>query len=220
MSVAFIKVAKKTKIRLVMSAEKNQSERLLLQQIADRNEHAFKTLFDKYRDRLFHYINGIVKSKEVAEELVMDVFLKIWLGKEVVNQIGNFDAFLFRVAYNKSIDFLRSAARDPRFSDLLWKEVQLTDGIQADQQLITREYEQKLREAILQLTPQRRLVYQMSRERGLSHVEIAKKLHLSKHTVSNHIVESQRFIRAYLIQHMDIALLIACSLLGSFEAAA
>ena len=205
-------LAKTPKFRLVMSPEKNQDDRLLLQQIAKRNESAFKTLFDKYRDRLFHYIYGIVKSKEVAEELVMDVFLKIWLGKEIVNQIENFDAFLFRVAYNKSIDFLRSVARDPRFSDLVWKETQLAGGIQPDQQLITREYEQKLREAIFQLSPQRRLVYQMSREKGYSHVDIAKKLELSKHTVSNHIVESQRFIRAYLVQHMDLALLLLCCL--------
>src|ERR1700744_5340677 len=128
-----------------MSAQNIYNEHLLLQQIAQRDENAFKSLFDLYKDRLFLYINGIIKSKEVSEEIVMDVFLKIWLGKEIVNQIENFDAFLFRVAYNKSIDFLRSVARDPRFRDLLWDEMQLAGGMLADQPLITREYEAKLR---------------------------------------------------------------------------
>jgi RNA polymerase sigma-70 factor (ECF subfamily) len=187
----------------------NTNDHLLLQQIAACNEHAFKSLFDRYKDRLFHYIYGIIKSKEVAEEIVMDVFMKIWLGKELVNQIENFDSFLFRIAYNKSIDFLRSAARDPRLRDLLWDELQLAGGVSADQQLIAREYETKLREAIQLLTPQRRLVYQLSREKGFSHVEIANKMQLSKHTVSNHIVEAQRFIRSYLIRHMDIAIVTA-----------
>ena len=197
-----------------MSVEKNHNEHLLLQQIAERNETAFRALFDLYKDRLFLYINGIIKSKEVSEEIVMDVFLKIWLGKEIVNQIENFEAFLFRVAYNKSIDFLRSAARDPKLRDLVWNEIQVAGGMTADQQVITREYEKKLREAIGQLSPQRRLVYQMSREKGFSHVDIARQLQLSKHTVSNHIAESQRFIRSYLIRHLDIAVVVLCFLLG------
>jgi len=192
-----------------MSDATIHNDHLLLQQIAERNELAFKTLFDAYKDRLYHYIHGMVKSKEVAEEIVMDVFLKLWLGKELVNQIENFDAFLFRVAYNKSIDFLRSAARDPRFRDLLWEEMQLAGGMYADQPLLTREYEAKVREAVGLLTPQRRLVYVLSREKGLSHVDIARKLQLSKHTVSNHIVEAQKFIRSYLIRHMDVALVMA-----------
>jgi RNA polymerase sigma-70 factor (family 1) len=192
-----------------MSDPTVHTDHQLLQQIAKRDEGAFKTLFDAYRDRLYHYIHGIVKSKEVAEEIVMDVFLKLWLGKELVNQIENFDAFLFRVAYNKSIDFLRSAARDPGFRDLLWDEMQLAGGMYADQVLITREYESKLREAIGLLTPQRRLVYELSRDKGLSHLDIARKLQLSKHTVSNHIVEAQKFIRSYLVRHMDLALVMA-----------
>lgn len=192
-----------------MVSPTDHSDHLLLQQIAERNELAFKTLFDAYKDRLYHYIYGILKSKEVAEEIVMDVFLKIWLGKELVNQIENFDAFLFRVAYNKSVDFLRSAARDPRFRDLLWDELQLAGGMHADQLVLTREYEAKLREAIHLLSPQRRLVYELSREKGLSHLAIARQLQLSKHTVSNHIVEAQKFIRAYLIRHMDVALVMA-----------
>jgi len=193
---------------LLMPTEKNYNEHLLLQQIAERNENAFKSLFDQYKGRLFLYINNIIKSKEVSEEIVMDVFLKIWLGKELVKEIDNFDAFLFRVAYNKAIDFLRSAARDPKLRDLVWHEMQVAGGISADQQVITREYEEKLREAIGLLSSQRRLVYQMSREKGLSHIDIARELGLSKNTVSNHIVESQRFIRSYLARHMDIAVLL------------
>jgi len=184
------------------------NEKVLLQQVAEHNEKAFKTLFDAYRDKIYNYIAGIIKSKEVAEELVTDVFLKIWLGKDIITRIDNFDAFLFRVAYNKSIDFLRSASRDPIFRDLLWENIQLAADAQADAQMIEREYEHKLREAITLLPPKRRQVYQLSREKGLSHIDIAKTLRLSRHTVSNHIVEAQRFIRSYLISHMDLAIFI------------
>jgi RNA polymerase sigma-70 factor (family 1) len=191
-----------------MAASTTYDASLLLQQIAEKNERAFRILFDQYKDRLYQYIFGIVKSKEVTEELVMDVFLKIWLGKEIVKQIVNFDSFLFRVAYNKSIDFLRKAARDDRFRDILWKDTQLAGDNRADEQVITHEYENLLREALLKLSPQRRLVYYLSREKGYSHLDIARMLQLSRHTISNHIVESQRFIRSYLIHQMDVTSLL------------
>ncbi|TDW96680.1 RNA polymerase sigma-70 factor [Dinghuibacter silviterrae] len=192
-----------------MSAEKIYSDRRLVEQISKGDENAFQQLFDRYNDRLLHYIYGIVKSKEISEEIVMDVFMKIWLGKDIVDRIKNFDAFLFRVAYNKSIDFLRGVSRDLKFRDMVWEEVQIASGSKADDQLLTREYENKLREAIGLLPPQRRLVYQLSREKGFSHLDIARQLQLSKHTVSNHVVESQRFIRAYLTHHLDITVLLA-----------
>lgn len=184
------------------------TEKELLMQVAEGDEKAFKALFVAYYERLFNYISGFIKSRQITEELVMDVFMKIWLGRDIISQIENFDAFLFRVAHNKSIDFLRAVARDPKFRDLLWDQVQLANNIESDSSLITREYEMKLREAVSLLSPQRKKVYQLSREQDMTHDQIASHLNLSKHTVNNHIVEAQRFIRAYLSRNCDIAFLI------------
>lgn len=82
----------------------------------------------------------------------------------------------------------------------------MADTSATDNRVISKEYEEKLREAIGLLSPQRRKVYQLSRESGLSHKEIAASLGLSKHTVSNHITESQRFIQQYLVEHLNIVL--------------
>lgn len=180
----------------------------LLQQITGGNEKAFKILFDTYSHRLFRYISGIVKSEQVAEELVLDVFMKIWLGKELIVQIENFDAFLFRVAHNKSIDFLRKAANDAALKELLWKRINNTETDLADNLVILREYEEKLREAIGLLSPQRKKVYSLSRELDMTHDQIAERLGISKATVNNHIVEAQRFIRNYLTKNMDLVILL------------
>ena len=141
-----------------------RAEKELLTEISDGNEKAFRTLFSGYYKQLFNYIFSFIKSRQIAEELVMDVFLKIWLGREIIPQIEKFDAFLFRVAHNKSIDFLRSAARDPKFQDLLWDQIQLVNDVQADSSILLREYEAKLREVVFLLSPQRKKVYQLSRE--------------------------------------------------------
>ena len=183
-------------------------ERMLLRQIAKGDAKAFKAIFDTYRSRLYHYIFGFVKSGQVAEELVMDVFMKLWTGREMIAQIENFDGFLFRVAHNKTIDFLRSAAKDPNFRELLWEEMQLVSDAGADNVLISHEYEEKVREAIALLSPQRKKVYQLSREMDLTHEEIAIQLNLSKSTVNNHLVEARQFIRQYLVNRFDLAMLV------------
>jgi RNA polymerase sigma-70 factor (ECF subfamily) len=183
-------------------------EKELLAQVAAGNEESFQCLFETYHQRLFQYISSFIKSPQIAEEVVMDVFLKIWLGKEIVTQIENFGAFIFRVAHNKAIDFLRSAATDPKFRDLLWDAIQLSGSDQADSPLLSREFEAKLREAVSLLSAQRKKVYQLSREEDMSHEQIARHLSLSKNTVNNHIVEAKRFIRSYLSKNMDIAYLL------------
>jgi RNA polymerase sigma-70 factor (ECF subfamily) len=155
------------------------------------------------------YIAAFIKSDQVAEELVMDVFMKIWLGRDVVMNIENLDAFLFRVAKNKAIDFLRSAARDSGLSQLLHERIDMMAGERSDAGLLMREYEEKLREAIDLLSPQRKKVYLISREEELTHNEIAECLGISRNTVNNHIVMARQFIRDYLIRNMDIATILA-----------
>jgi len=183
-------------------------EKELLARVANGDEESFKSLFNAYNKKLFNYISTIIKSSQVAEEIVMDVFLKIWLGKEIITQIENFDGFLFRVAHNKSIDFLRSAARDPGFGDLLWDEIQLSGSDQADTSVLRKEFEAKLREAVSLLSEQRRKAWHLSRNEEMTHEQIAQQLGLSKNTVNNHIVEAQRFIRSYLAKNLDIAYLL------------
>lgn len=179
-----------------------------LQEVAAGNEKAFKVLFEQYSRKLFGYISRFVKSDQVAEELVLDVFMKIWTGRELMSQVRNFDAFLFRIAHNKCIDFLRSAAGDKRLEELLWDRIELADQKGADTILIAQEYETKIRAAINLLAPQCKKVYTLSREEELTHDQIARQLNISRATVNNHIVLAQRFIRNYLAKEIDLAIVI------------
>ncbi|HEX4849735.1 MAG TPA: RNA polymerase sigma-70 factor [Puia sp.] len=192
----------------MMQRESIHADSLLLRQIASGNEKAFKTLFENYNVRLFNYVLGFVKSPQVAEELVMDVFMKLWLGRDLLTQISNFDGFLFRVAHNKTIDFLRAASRDTRLKELLWDQIQAASDLVADKILIRHEFEGKVREAVELLSPHRKTVYKLATEEDLSHDQIAIQLNISKSTVNNHIVEARRFIRNYLVNKMDVAMLL------------
>lgn len=182
-----------------------KSDKELLMQVALGNEASFECLFDRYHERLFHYTTMFIKSPQIAEEVVMDVFMKIWLAKDLIGQVENFDSFLFRVAHNKAIDFLRMVAKTPDFKELMWDNMQLSASDDADASLLRTEFEGKVRQAMSLLSEQRRKVFEMSREQEMSHDQIAGRLGLSKNTVNNHIVEAKRFIRSYLSKNLDIA---------------
>jgi RNA polymerase sigma-70 factor (ECF subfamily) len=183
-------------------------EKRLLQLIATGDEQAFETLFEKYRGKLYTYLKGIVKSPEVSEEIVMDVFLKIWIGRKTATEIEQFDSFLFRIAHNKAIDFLRALQRDQTLFNLVWEEMEMDSAQTADAAVKEKESGAILQAAINLLSPKRRLVYELSRENALSHDQIAAYLNLSKSTVNNHLVESLRFIRNYLHGYLEVCLLL------------
>jgi RNA polymerase sigma-70 factor (ECF subfamily) len=170
----------------------------LLRRIARGDEQAFTTLFHHYWDRLYNYLNKVTKSPEIAGEIGTDVFLKLWTGRSQITGIRNMDAFLFRIARNKAIDFFRMAARDERLQQMVASSMGQPAAPAADQGMLEEELQQALTQAIARLSPQRKLIFTLSRVDGLTNEEIATKLNLSPHTVKNTLVDSVRSIRAVL----------------------
>ncbi len=183
-------------------------EQTLKQEASKGSQKAFREIFDHYQDRLFQYIFHMVKSREIAEELVMDVFIKLWNGREMLQEIENLNGFLFRVAYTKTIDFFRSAAGNKRFVDLIEEQISIASTSNVHNDLVSKEYEALLRQAIGMLPPRRKMIYEMSRDQNMSHAEIANKLSISKSTVANTIVEARQFIKEYLSKDLNLLTLI------------
>lgn len=182
-----------------MERETSFSENELLLRIAGGDQKAFNRLFEQYRDRLFHYLLKITKSRVSAEEIVLDVFLKIWTGRSLLTEIDHFEAFLFRVARNKALDFLRSVQKSRQKQMEVWDFVQnMQTTVTADQEMLLAEVALSVQEAVNRLSPQRKMVFQLSREHDLTYEQIGRKLNLSTHTVRNHLAASLQFIRAHL----------------------
>lgn len=182
-----------------MSGVSKYNDQELLHRITEGDQGAFDQLFERYRDRLFHYLQKVTKSNETAEEIVLDIFLKIWTGRSILAEIDNFEAFLFRVARNKALDFLRWVQKS-RFRQMeLWDHIQeMAAAETADQEVLLAEIHSSVQQAIAQLSPKRKMVFQLSREQELTYEQIGRKLHLSTHTVRNHLAASLQFIRAHL----------------------
>ncbi|MDH7461159.1 RNA polymerase sigma-70 factor [Chitinophagaceae bacterium 26-R-25] len=174
----------------------NQDDAELLKSISEGDESAFERFFVAYRDKLYNYLFRITKSNEIAEELVIDVFLKFWLRREMVAEIEDLDAYLHKMAYNKALDFFRQASRHTELQKLISRQMEITVK-DADHVLLEHEYQNILSGAIEKLSPQRKLIFTMSRVDELSHEEIASKLNLSEHTVKNAIVKSLQVLRKH-----------------------
>jgi len=187
---------------------------VLQSEIALGNQDAFRVLFEKHRDKLYNYLCTVVKSKEIAEEIVIDVFLKIWTGRELITEIRNMDAFLHKVAYNKALDFFRIASRNAALQKLIRREMEEAREKQADHRLQEWECKEIINRALERLSPQRRVIFSLSRMEGLSYDEIAEKLHLSRNTVRNTIAETLRSLRSYLKEHEINAVLLFCFLVS------
>ena len=181
-----------------------------LSMMKEGNEHFFNLLFEKYRNQLFNYLFKVTKSRETAEEIVLDVFLKLWHGREAVTEIENLEAFLFRVAHNKAIDFFRAAKRNPTMQQEIWELISEAISYEtADKKLLDRNMEEMVKTAVNQLSPQRRKVYYLRNSEDLSYGEIAKELNLSTNTVRNHLAASMQFIREFLLKNDLLKLMIA-----------
>ncbi len=160
---------------------------------------AFRQIFHYYTPRLLPFVFSMVKSDAVAEEIVQDVFLKLWTNRVEVAQKEAPSSWLFTVAANQSLTFLRRMSVERRYIDKVKAEIdQAWFQNPTEDLLFLREDEALLKKAIDALPPQQKLIYTLSRHEGLSHKEIADQLNISPNTVKNHIVTAVRALREFI----------------------
>lgn len=182
------------------------------------DQNAFAVIYDRYKDRVYSYILKHVKSPEISEEILADIFLKLWQGRILADQIkGGLSAFLHKVAYYKAMDFLRTTARHKRLQNMYLSYYLPGDNAESPESLaIYEEERQLLLSSINKLPPRQKEVYLLSRDKGLSHEQIAKKLNLSGNTVNNHLKAALKNITMNLYSVTKpslntIMLFLACS---------
>ncbi len=171
----------------------------LLTEIKRGNQLAFKKLYDEYQHKIYAYALRYLKSKALAEELVQEVFLKVWNHRGKLDIDKNIAAYLYKIAQNTIYQQLKVAARDKELRATLFFQDsdQQPDVLEAD--LFHKELLQVYAEAVNLLPTQRKKVFQMSRNDDLSHEEIAQLLDISKNTVKDQVVKASRFIRKYIL---------------------
>ncbi|HRO47812.1 RNA polymerase sigma-70 factor [Agriterribacter sp.] len=188
-----------------MSGSISINETYLLHQLADGDENAFRVLYDRYRDKLFFYVLRITGSRQIAEDVLQEVFAKIWVSREEMKDVQCFSAWLFKLAKNKTINGLRRLSLETS----ILAEIGFTANRQVNNTSETLDFldtRKALQEAMEQLPPRQKLVYRLRWEQGLKSREIARHLNISPLTVKKHIAEASRSIRSLLEKKTTISI--------------
>lgn len=182
-----------------MKVLKNES--ILIQLISEGNETAFRELFDHFNKKLYNYTFKITDNEDLAEEIVMDAFVKVWCNRHKLHDINNFDAYLFTLVKNQAFSELKRRAHEALIIKRLSKSrTEYHDS--TEETVISNEYQHILNNAINQLPPQQRIVYGMSRDEGLKYDEIADQLKLSKNTVKSHLKKALSTLRVVMSNYL------------------
>jgi len=188
-------------MRIEPSDEPEHNE--LLTMLKNGDQTAFSEIHDLYRKKIFLYAQSLCKFPDVSEEIVQEVFIKIWQKREQINTELNFGAYIKKITLNHVLNHLKKVAREKEMQEELFVYMQ-TIRSSTDENLLEKELLKSYNEAIAQLPPQKKLIYNMSRNQDLNHDEIAAKLNISKNTVKNHMVEATRFIRKYVTRNGSV----------------
>lgn len=181
-----------------MFNDQEYNESVLLRQLAEGNEEAFRKLFLAYKDKLYTYICKLSGSAETAEDMVHDVFLKLWEKREALPDIDNLNAYLYQISRNKSINLFRRMAKETLILSEIGRDEGIPGSLEGENRLIHADVLASIREAVDKLTPQQRQVFLLSRQNGLKINEIARKLGITERTVTNHMSQALRFLREEL----------------------
>lgn len=151
--------------------------------IAAGNELAFRQFYLHYFDRLLRFANTFVPTAEEAEEVVSDVFLKVWLRREQLTGIQNIPTYLYTAVRNTSLNYLERAQNAHlRQSD---PHIRLRHTVaRPDEILMSKEAQRSVEKAINQLPTNCKLIFRLVREDGLRYREVAEILGISVNTVN------------------------------------
>lgn len=176
------------------------TDSVILERIVAGDELAFRVFYDQNFARMAKFTFKMCKSEAITEEIVQDVFLKLWLNRDALADVVNIQAYLFSMARNKTVDFLRKLAKETHIIETL--STQLTESHYAiDDKLNEDSLLILINDALSGLCVQKRKIFEMSKIQGFSHDEIAETLHLSKSTVKNHLSETLKHLKKYILNN-------------------
>ena len=149
---------------------------------------------------------GWTKSLSVTEEIVQDIFLKIWLNRDTLHTIDKFENYLYILSRNHTFNCLRKTALE-RVKQKEWA-VHFENGQEQEAGHLLEEYLPVVELAIQQLPPQQQKVYILKRQQGMKYDEIAAQLDISPETARKHLAAALRNITQYVQAHKRVVLLV------------
>ncbi len=180
----------------------------LIRLLKESDKMAFTEIYNRFHKPVFRYLISMVKIEELAEDLVHEVFLKLWESREFLSIKGAFAPYLFRTCHNKAIDAIRKIASDHKLqSDLLKVYKGLTATPHYSHEELYR-LDNMVEEALDALSPQRRKVFELCRQNGKSYNEAAAEMGIAPNTVKDHMSKALSALREIVQNRGELTLML------------
>ncbi|QRY55568.1 RNA polymerase sigma factor [Sphingobacterium siyangense] len=190
-------------------------EKGLLVKLQSGDHTAFENIYHLYQDRMIASALRLLKSPDLAEDLVQALFIKLWEQRMNIDTSKSLSAFLYKIASNMAYDIFRKASRDKQlFDHLLYNSQKSYTHI--DDYIYSKENKEQLQMAIDSLPPQQRLIYTLCKIEEKSYQEVSRELNISEGTVNNHLTRANRAIKAYFSHLSTSGALISIFLVSIF----
>lgn len=183
------------------------SEKTLLIKLIEGDSEAFEKIYFLYQQPLSRHAFRLTKSRFITEEIIQEVFLKLWIHKENLTDVTSIKSYLFRMVKNRGLNYLRDLVQHEDLAGEWWHDL-LQSKIETDQYLITKDYTRLINDIVERLPEQKRYIYKLSRQEGKRNSEIAKQLGITTKTVENHLWRTLQIIKKSLEPHLNTTMII------------
>lgn len=177
---------------------------LLISQIKNGDKAAFSQLYRSHYPRIYSFLLTLLKDASTAEEITQDIFFRLWINREKLDDTLPLEPYLFSMAKNTVRNLWQRKEIEERY--LNGQEEGLEE--QTEQNLYYKELLRLIDEVLDSMPPQQQKIFRLSREEGLLNAEIAEKLQISKRTVEKHISNSLSLLREEIKKNYLLCLFI------------
>nr|WP_262921399.1 RNA polymerase sigma-70 factor [Maribellus maritimus] len=175
-------------------------------ELTQSNESSLEVLFNYYYPRLYHFSKSFLKIETGIDDILQEVFLKVWQNRKKITSVSTFNAYIFTITKNLLLNEIRRRLNDEKIKNNIQKysiaeEYRFFDDVEYN------DLTEKIKNIVDELPERQKEVYNLSREEGLTHKEIADKLGISPKTVEYHITQSISFLKKKIKELGVVALL-------------
>ncbi|MEI7422020.1 MAG: RNA polymerase sigma-70 factor [Prolixibacteraceae bacterium] len=183
---------------------------VIINRLKRDEKSALDDLFGYYYPRLFHFSKSILKIETEIDDILQEVFVKLWLNRQKIGNVETFNSYIFTITKNEVLNLIRTNIRNNSFKNELFQRT-VVEEFQLQSQLEFNEVKSGIDQVVSQLPEKRRQIFILSRTEGLSNKEIAQQLNISEKTVEDHITHAIKKIKTSL-KEMGVISLLYCYL--------
>ncbi|MBT1701510.1 RNA polymerase sigma-70 factor [Fulvivirgaceae bacterium PWU4] len=186
-------------------------EAYALRLLSRGSEQGFRMIYDRYARGIYAASLKMLQSEMLAEDVVQDVFMRIWKNPERFTHVEDLRPYLFKVSKYACLRKFKQMSREMQANkEYVHRKNLATNDV--DDYINEKDYSELVKQAVEKLPPQRKRVFKLVREQGLSHEATATQLQLSPATVNNHIGLAVKFINDQVMKQLISLTLLSCFL--------